>query len=339
MRRSRDSEQSIVAELRTLFGSASSHSRGGVLVGIGDDAAVLEAPRAPLVWTIDTAVESVHFERKWLAPERIGARSLHAAVSDLAAMGAKPKAALSNLVVPRSVGRRELSSLVRGQARAARELGCPIVGGNLSRGGELSITTTALGVAKRPLTRAGARAGDEVWLIGAVGLAAAGLRCLKGGVSPNRMRGRARRALTACIDAWRAPRALVAEGLALVGRARSAIDVSDGLGSDAAHVARASGVRIVLERRLLAKALLPELLQAAEVLEMDPLRFALEGGEDYAIIATGPSAKRPRTARVIGRVERGEGVMLEDPDGTRCNAESGFDHFARPHRRRGVTLP
>src|SRR5262249_49139470 len=153
-----------------------------------------------------------------------------------------------------------------------------------SRGGELGVTTTALGVAKKPLTRSGARVGDEVWLIGAVGLAGAGLRWLQRGVSPTRFRGGTRRALTACLAAWRAPRAVVPEGRGLIGRARSAIDVSDGLAGDAAHLGHASGVRIVLEQERLERVLWPELVRAAEILDADPVELALDGGEDYALV-------------------------------------------------------
>jgi len=214
--------------------------------------------------------------------------------------------------------------------RAARELGCPVVGGNFSRGGELSVTTAVIGTAARPLTRAGARAGDEVWLLGPVGLAAAGLLCLRRRVKSRGLRGRTRRAVTVCIAAWRSPRALLAEGLTLAGRARAAIDVSDGLGADAAHVARASGVRVVLDGAAIAKSLPSELFDAAAVLRVDALSLAVGGGEDYALVATGPRAKRPRGALRIGRVERGKGVFLEDPRGRlRDVARGGYDHFRR----------
>src|SRR5689334_22219678 len=125
MKRRPPTEEGFVDELAALF--AVPGARSSVLVGIGDDAAVLRSPRLPLVWTIDTAVEGVHFDRAWLSVEDIGARAFHAAVSDLAAMGARPLAALSNLVVPRSSDRREPSRVARGQARAARELGCPVI--------------------------------------------------------------------------------------------------------------------------------------------------------------------------------------------------------------------
>jgi len=132
-----------------------------------------------LVWTVDAAVEHVHFERGWLTLADVGWRSFNAAVSDICAMAAEPLCALSSVIFPAQFSRRDMNELGRGQRDAARSLGCPIVGGNLSRGAELSITTTVLGRARRPLLRSGALPGDELWLCGEVGLAAAGLRLLQ----------------------------------------------------------------------------------------------------------------------------------------------------------------
>jgi thiamine-monophosphate kinase len=317
-------ESALIERLKNVLAQQGAKPRG-VRVGIGDDAAVVAPIRGSLVWTVDASVEGVHFDVRWLSPTDIGARSFHAAASDLAAMGARPVAALSSLIVPSRFDRRRLLELVQGQAEASRELGCPIVGGNLSRGGELSVTTTVLGAAERPLLRAGARPGDEVWLIGDVGLAGAGQLCLERRLAP---RGRAAKAVATCIAAWRRPRALLREGRRLPGRAHAAIDVSDGLGADAGHVARESAVRLVLDEARLVRLLRSELVEACRVLDVAPLELALSGGEDYALVATGPARARGRGMRAIGRVERGSGVLLESNDGRRRDvAASGFDHF------------
>jgi thiamine-monophosphate kinase len=253
----------------------------------------------------------------------VGARAFEAALSDLAAMGARPLCALSALTLPRGFSPRELERLTRGQAAASRRCSCPIVGGNVARGPGLSLTTVALGLSKRPLTRAGARAGDECWLVGDVGLAAAGLALL-------RKRTRRRDAASArCIEAWRRPRALLARGLALVGAAHAVIDVSDGLAGDAGRLASASACRLLLEESSLRRALPRGLAAAAEALGRDPLELALAGGEDYALVAAGPSARRPAWARRIGRFTRGRGGYLERPDGTLVPLGAGFDHFER----------
>ncbi len=335
----------MLRELERLFAGAS--SRRVATVGIGDDAAVLRAEKRPLVWTIDAQIEGVHFRRAWLSLADIGARSFHAAASDLAAMGARPVAALSSLVVPESMTPRDVVALARGQAMAARSLGCPIVGGNLSRGGELGVTTTLLGAVETPLLRSGARSGDELWLIGNLGLAAAGLRWLtahdagrdgrvvtakteRPGTSS--LAPAERRAVRAALAAFRRPRALVRDGRGLAGRARAAIDVSDGLAADATHLADESGVRIVVERAALRRALAPELFTMARLLETDAIELAVSGGEDYALLATGEASRRPRSARPIGRVETGRNALLHDEQGALIPLVGGFDHF-RPKRR------
>lgn len=299
---------------------------GAVGVGIGDDAAVLAAGRAPWVCSVDTSVEGVHFTHELASLEDIGYRAFQAALSDLAAMGAAPRAALSSLILPRGFGRSKLEALSQGQAEAARTGGCPIVGGNLARGRELSLTTTVLGHAERSLLRSGARPGHELWLIGAVGQAAAGLALLRGREHSGR-EPHERAAVERCVAAWRRPRALIEQGLALASVAGAAIDVSDGLVPDATRIARASGVRIQIERERLLQALGGELFTVSRLLRRSPLRFALRGGEDYALLATGEARQRPDFARVIGHVSQGQGLWLVGRDGRREPLLGGYDHL------------
>ncbi len=141
-------------------------------VGIGDDAAVLDP--GGLVWTVDVQVDGTHFRPEWASWEDIGWRSFMAAASDLAAMGAEPIAALSSLVLAPAIDDQALDAIARGQAAASLAAGAPVVGGNLARGTETSITTTLLGRAAQPVLRSGAQPGDGVYLAGPVGLAAAG---------------------------------------------------------------------------------------------------------------------------------------------------------------------
>lgn len=308
---------------RELLGSAG-RGAGEVLLGIGDDAAVLRAPRGKLVWSIDSSLEGVHFDLSWLSLREAAARAFVAAVSDLAAMGARPIGALCALEVPPGTTRRELAAIARGQAAMAETHACPLVGGNLSRAERFGFVTTVLGVTERVLPRGGARAGQQLWLLGSVGEAAAGLRLLQAGA---RARDSAERA---CVRAWRRPRALVSEGRRLVRRASALIDISDGLASEAEHLSRSSGVAVVVDEALLRAALGDPLRRVAPRLDCDPLQLALFGGEDYALLATGPARSRPRTARVIGEVCRGAGAWLLPSTGSRrVRLRGGFDHFSR----------
>ncbi len=306
-----------IALLAVRFNQGTGAPGGAITTGIGDDAAVLALASinaaGRLVWTVDAQVEGTHFRRSWVSWEDIGWRSFMAAASDLAAMGAAPVAALSSLVLA-DVSDEDLAALADGQAAAAKDVGAPIVGGNLARGTETSITTTLLGSVTRPVLRSGARPGDRIWLAGAVGRAAAGLVAIAGDVPDIP-------ALALCKAAWRRPQALVR--VRSVIEATSALDVSDGLARDAGHLAEASGVVLVLDAAALHD---PVLAEAARVLDRDPLELALGGGEDYALLATSPTPLEGFVA--IGVVEAGAPAVLVLREGTRSPApRSGFDHF------------
>jgi thiamine-monophosphate kinase len=321
-------ERQLVRLLAERFRATSPQVR----LGIGDDAAVLASRGDDWVCSVDSSVDGVHFDLAYLALNDVGYRSFQAAASDLAAMGAAPVAALSALILPPSLSPRDIDDLTRGQALASQQCGCPIVGGNISRGRELSITTTVIGTAAEPLRRDGARPGQELWLVGAIGLAAAGLSALRLGRFGS---GDATGPLDECAARWRRPQALIARGSELVGRASAAIDVSDGLAADAGQLARASGVCVLIEAGRLRAALGPRLIEASRALRRSPLRFALFGGEDYALLATGPRSRRPAWAKAIGHVLAGSGVRLQDARGSRL-LTGGYDHLARA---RGVPEP
>jgi thiamine-monophosphate kinase len=324
-------ERARIAALARRFGRPGLE-RAGVEVGIGDDAAVLRAPpaAASLVFTIDEQVEGQHFRRDLASFYDIGWRSFMAAASDVAAMGAIPWCALSALVLPDDVDDAALDDIARGQRDAADAIDAPIVGGNLARGPRghgLSIATTLLGTCASPVRRSGARAGDGLWIAGRVGLAAAGWRALDRGLPASGH-------LVAAVDAWRRPRALVAEGRAMAAVANAAIDVSDGLARDAGHVAEASGVRLVLD----ASAILSDasLLAAAGALGGEgvacddlALDLALHGGEDYALVVA--SDVPIHGFRRIGDVREGRGLALREAGEETTIEPTGFDHFrARP---------
>jgi thiamine-monophosphate kinase len=304
-----------IAMLAARFGAGGGGGDGGgddVELGIGDDAAVVRVGGERVVWTIDAQVEGTHFRREWLSWADVGFRSFMAAASDLAAMGASPIAALSSLVLPADFDDASLDALAAGQAEAAKLVGASVVGGNLARGGELSVTTTLLGRAlSEPKKRSGAKPGDGLYLGGAVGLAAAGLAYLQDPKSVQIADA------AVCIEAWRRPRALIELGQRM-GAATSAVDVSDGLARDAWHVADASGVVIVIDEAL---------LRATTALELR-LEWMLGGGEDYALLVTSPAAMEGFSR--IGSIEGGDqpGVLLCTREGSRRSLpRAGVDHF------------
>ncbi|MDC0741204.1 thiamine-phosphate kinase [Polyangium mundeleinium] len=315
----RSSERARIDMLSRVFG-ANGSSR--TIVGIGDDAAVIAPGQEPLVWTVDAQVEGIHFRRDLVSMADLGYRATMAAASDLAAMGASPLGILAGLVLPADVTDEDLCAIAEGQREAAEEVGTQIIGGNLARGQEISITTTVLGETPRPLGRSGAKPGEVLAIAGPLGLSAAGLVLIG--------RGREREADAApAVRAYRRPIARIAAGLAARDVASAAIDVSDGLTRDVGHVARASGVLVVLDRSTL---LTPELERAAALAEADPYQLALEGGEDYAVVVTVPEDRVPAGFKRIGRVVPAQGgkigIAVEHTDGTLTPLdERGYDHF------------
>jgi thiamine-monophosphate kinase len=293
------------------------------LIGIGDDAAAIAPGSDPLVWTIDAAVEGVHFRRDWVSFGDLGFRATMAAASDLAAMGARPLGILASLVLPADVGDDALEAIAQGQRAACDVLGTAVLGGNLARGGELSITTTVLGESAEPMRRDGARVGDALWIAGAVGLAAAGLALIESGREDGSAASRI------AVQSWRRPQAQIDAGLEARSQASAAIDVSDGLVRDVGHIARASGIRAVIDPAALCT---PELVAAAALLDRDPIELALYGGEDYALIVAAPAGAKLHAFKRIGGCEPiepgGSLVAMVAPDGSlTAVADKGFDHF------------
>lgn len=324
-------EFETIALLSRELGTSAKH----VCVGIGDDAAVLRAD-AKLVWSVDTALEGRHFDLRWLGVEQAATRAFVAAVSDLAAMAARPLGALSAIVVPGAQEEATIAQLAKAQARVAAQYGCPILGGNITAGPHWEFTTTVLGSAERPLLRSGARSGDELWLVGDVGAAAVGLKSLQAGREAPRSA-----AMEHCVRAWREPVAQTEAALALVPSATAGIDVSDGLAADAQHLARASRVSVVIEEPALRRSLSVEMISSCEQLGLDPVQQALRGGEDYALLIACGAGSRPGSGHRVGRVESRAAlaataqaeVFLERtrPNGSVfvvAIATDGYDHLA-----------
>jgi thiamine-monophosphate kinase len=280
---------------------------------IGDDAAIVEVPPGEkLVITTDTSVDGVHFRHEWLNHFEIGYRATAAALSDLAAMAARPLGIVIALTLPEA-DRVEARALATGIREGASAVLCPIVGGDLSSGKILSLTITALGSVAQPLSRAGAKAGQRVYVTGSLGGPAAAVRAWQAGKEPTE-RDRARFANPV-------PRIEPAVGLAQRG-ATSAIDISDGLIADLGHVAAASNVCIEIDVDRIPRVDGVSSLQAAN------------SGEEYEIAATAPAidteafvAEFGLALTEIGRVVAGSSGVELMKDGKKISAPPGFDHF------------
>jgi thiamine-monophosphate kinase len=288
------------------------------------------------VLTTDSLVEGVHFRRDWTAPQATGYMALAVNLSDLAAMGAAPRAALLSLALPDDYALQDFDDLIEGFLSLAHSAGAPLVGGNLTRSpGPLVIDVTAIGAARRRrlLRRQGARAGDELYVTGAVGAAAAGLAVLGAGWPAERRSVD----VAACVERYDRPEPRSRSG-SIVGRtgsATAAIDLSDGLADGVRRLSAAAGLGVVIDGS--AVPVHPGAVEWAQTAGVDPLTFGLTGGEDYELLfAVSPrrrrrflgAAQRVRGLAVtcIGRFvpEDGQWVMHQ---GTRRPLPQGFTHF------------
>ena len=235
---------------------------------IGDDAGVVTTlGERALVVSTDTSVENVHFRSAWLTPYEIGYRSAASALSDLAAMGAKPLGILSALVIPDG-WRAHLDGITDGIGDAAASVEAPIIGGDMSRGEELALTFTVLGTAREVLFRTSARAGDKVYVTGKLGGSLNALRALQSGEVPS----------PADRERFAKPAPRIREAVWLSERgASSAIDISDGLSADLSHLASASRVGITIN------------LDRLPVTEGISVVDAAGSGEEYELIITAPA--------------------------------------------------
>lgn len=288
---------------------------GALAVGIGDDAAVLDVPRGErLVASTDTAIEGQHFRVEWFTPREIARRATVGALSDLAAMAATPIGVLVAIELP-TAHRAQLLDIADGIADAVRVAGTVIVGGNLASGNALTLTTTVLGSAYAPVMRSGARPGDTVYVTGALGGPAAALRALaRGDTVASAHRDR----LVAPSPRLEEARWLSRQGCT------AAIDISDGLAADAAHVARASGVTLQID------------IERVPVMPEATQEDALAGGEEYELLLTAPALDADVFAgrfgvalTAIGTVVAGAGELRLLKGGKRVAAPRGYDHFTR----------
>jgi thiamine-monophosphate kinase len=292
-----------------------------VLVGPGDDAAVMAVPDGRMVITTDLLVEGRHFRQDWSSAYDVGRKAAAQNLADIMAMGARPTALVVGFGAPAELPTAWALELNQGLVDECELVDVSIVGGDTVQSDKIVVSVTAFGSldGRLPVLRSGARPGDEVAYVGRLGWAEAGWSVLARGFRSPR----------AVVEAHRRPQPPYAEGprAALAG-ASSLCDVSDGLLADLGHIAVASDVRIDVHTQALA---VPEPLQAvAAATGADALKFVLTGGEDHALVGTFEPADVPEGWTVIGSVAEGNegrpgGTVTVD--GAPYAAETGHAHF------------
>ncbi len=326
MRLGEAGEQRLIGLLQGLFGI---RRKGEVLLGLGDDCAVIGAGSTHMLLTADMLIEGVHFERRLISPRALGRKACVANLSDLAAMGGAPRYGLLSLGLPPELEESFLQELALGIEEVAGPVDLDIVGGDTTRSPQVIISLALVGEAPNPLLRSRGREGEALWLTGPTGLAAAGLEVLRAGEGEKYPR---------LVKAQNEPEARLKAGLSLAvsGLIGAMIDVSDGVARDLGHICRLSSVGARLE-----EALLPvddDLRRAAAELGRDPLEWVLGGGEDYELLFSSLPSHEERLRALlagagcslhrIGELERGRGVSLVTAGGqVRPLGDLGFDHF------------
>jgi len=285
------SESSLIAAVKAIFESALPDDER-VLVGIGDDAAIISQPKGKIALATDIAIEGMHFKRSWSSLFEIGAKVCAANLADIYAMGGTPEYLLVAAALPAGFTVAEIQELARGIVDEASKVGARVVGGDLTLSEVLVLSIAVYGSVKEPVLRSGAQVGDLVIISGVPGKSAAGLKLLEQGISDERTLAHRR----PVVDYF------AARDFALAG-VSAMCDVSDGLTSELLHISRASGVGIEI--------------RTDEEIDFD-------GGEDHVFVATiSPHLPFPRQAIEIGRVVLGKGVRINGEPAL----HKGFTHF------------
>lgn len=288
-----------------------------VLVGPGDDAAVMRVRKGHVVVSTDVMVEGRHFRRDWAEAADVGARAAAQNLSDINAMGGRAQWLTVALAAPADLPAQWALEFTRGFAEECAKVGAGVVGGDLSRADQVVVSVTAIGACTvSPVLRSGAGLGDVLALCGRQGWAAGGLAVL----------GRGFRSPRVLVEAYRRPAPPYDAGqVAAEGGATAMVDISDGLLAEARHLAEASGVSIDVTT---AAFEVPEpLLAVGQATGADPLQFILGGGDDHALLATFPAGTAlPEGWTRIGSVgERGEEAVTVD--GASYDGPTGWSHF------------
>jgi thiamine-monophosphate kinase len=322
-------ERTIIAAIaRQQVGTAFDLVRG-----IGDDCAVVRKAGGLVdLWTTDALVEGVHFDLAWHPPELLGRKAASVNISDIGAMGGRPRFALLCLGLPAACRKELLDSLVAGFLDVLGEHDMVLVGGDTVYSGErlmLSITVCGEMTEKQVCYRYAARPGDLVWVSGCLGNAACGLELCRQG-----MQGQEQYALLRRAHLDPQPQVRLGRMLAESGLIHAMMDISDGLATDLAHICKESGVgaEIMADDVPLAD----ELKKTAAALQLSSMQLALQGGEDYQLVFTaaaensGPLRNLGREAGVdiacVGRIVAGEGVMLWQDGAWRDITFRGYEH-------------
>lgn len=351
-------ELRLLKEIRKKFSLSSRARSSGVIVGIGDDAAVIAPPKGKLIVTTDMMDEGVHFDLGYTSPFNLGFKLVSVNISDIMAMGGRPGYLFLNIAVKRDTDRDFFRKLYDGISVAMDLYGVKLLGGDLSSAkNDMVLSAMVIGFGNKAVTRAGAKAGDRIYVTGTVGDSACGLEILRRLTPASRKRIRnsefriqnsgykSGRDLSIAHNSkrmtvkWDTAAPLIKRHLAPVARdsgrlvehATSMIDISDGLFIDLCRVCDESnvGAKIYLDKIPVSA----EMRNAAESIGIDPIALATAGGEDYELLFTAPGASRVtrRASHVkvtcIGEITKKDRIIVDKTGRASAMKAKGYQHF------------
>ncbi|MDH4210034.1 MAG: thiamine-phosphate kinase [candidate division WOR-3 bacterium] len=305
-------ELEIIRYLRKRFPKR----RNEIIKGIGDDAMVF---RDGYVITTDSFFEKTHFDMAYFSFFNLGYHTMAASLSDIAAMAASPISVLISLCISRKIGMAAIRELYDGFSELTRKYRCDISGGDIVKCPTLGVTITVIGRTKAPLLRSGAKPGNSLYVTNFLGLAEAGRIALQNKYRESEYPDAMKKHLF--------PEPRIKEAFKIAKYATSCIDTSDGLSTDAFHLAEESGAKIIIEAEHIP--IHSEVGKLCAAQRMDPTQFILSAGEDFELLFTAP--KLPKISGVtvfrIGRVMKGKGLFLSAAGRERPIRPSGYQHI------------
>lgn len=282
--------------------------------GIGDDAMVL---KNGIIVSTDSFVEGIHFDFKYFSKFDLGFRTMSASLSDLAAMAARPICALISLYLPSITKDSDIKELYKGFSRVCNKFQCDISGGDIIESPFWGITITVIGKTRKPLLRSGAEPGDYLYATGYLGLAETGRIVLSEGYKKSLFPESIKRHLY--------PEPKIYEALNLRKHLSAGIDTSDGLSTDAFHLAEESGVKVIIEQIPVH----PEVELLCRLKKITPVKFILSAGEDFELLITSKELSNLTNIRLfrIGRIEKGKGVYILSDKKLKRIYPTGYEHL------------
>ena len=306
------SERELILNISEIFAEANSE----VIVGIGDDAAVVTRPQSQVVVTTDMAVQDVHFKLEWSSAQEIGRKITAANLADIYAMGGRPKYLTVAMAATGNEDLEWMLDVARGIASEAHIVGAQVIGGDLSKAEKIVISITGIGECEKPILRSGAKVGDSIYITNLPGWSAAGLIALQKNLRSEN--------LDFAISQYKAPSVDYDIAEQIARHASSLCDVSDSLLIQSDQMAEASGVLFEIDAELIAThPEFAELSQVAAEIDTSVFDLILSGGEDHIFLATGTTLGFHRIGHCIGKVLSGSGTRLLHV----ATPQPGWQHF------------